>query len=216
VQLGEGYADQVSPDGKWALAFVPTPPMQLVLYPIGAGEPVKLERGNIVAYETGAAWFSDGRRVVLCGIEPGRASRVYVQEVPGGKPQPITPDGTHLGALSPDGRLVLARSSDGSWAMYPVEGGPHRPVPGLTARDEIVRWSTDGRSVYVFDPREVPSRVERFTLATARRDFMMMLGAENRTGLTRVAWVSMADDPRVYAYSCYRQLSSLFVVEGAR
>ena len=216
VTLGEGMPQQVSPDGRWVLASVPTHPMQLVLYPIGAGEPVKLERGGIEAYEDGAAWFPDGRRVVLCGIEPGRASRVYVQEIPGGKPQPITPEGTQLGALSPDGTLVLARSSDGSWARYPVEGGPHQPVPGLTEREEIIRWSTDGRSVYVFNPREVPSRVERFTLATGRRDLMMVLGAENRTGLTRVAEVSMADDPRVYAYSAHRQLSSLFVVDGAR
>jgi Tol biopolymer transport system component/tRNA A-37 threonylcarbamoyl transferase component Bud32 len=216
VTLGEGAPQQISPDGKWALAYVPTRPMQMVLYPIGAGEPVKLERGSIEAYENGAAWFPDGRRIVLCGIEPGRASRVYVQEIPGGKPQPVTPEGTHLGALSPDGKLVLARSSDGSWAAYPIDGGDPKTVPGLTARDETIRWSTDRQSVYVFNPREIPSRVERFTLATGRRDLMMMLGAENRIGLTRVAWVTMADDPRVYAYSCSRELSSLFVVDGAR
>ena len=122
VRLGEGMAQQLSPDGKWALAFVPTSPMQPVLYPTGAGEPVKLDRGSIEAYEAGAAWFPDGRRIVLCGVEPGRGPRVYVQEIPGGKPQPITPEGTHLGALSPDGKLVLARNSDGSWAIYPVEG----------------------------------------------------------------------------------------------
>jgi len=216
VQLGEGSAQQLSPDGKWALAFVPTSPMQPVLYPTGAGEPVKLERGSIVAYEVGAVWFPDGRRIVLCGIEPGRGPRVYVQEIPAGKPQPITPEGTHLGALSPDGRLVLARRSDGSWAVYPVEGGAPRSVPGLMAREEVVRWSTDGRAVYVFDPREVPSRVQRFTLATGQRDLVMLLGKENRTGLTRVIAVSMADDPRVYAYSCSRHVSSLFVVDGAR
>jgi serine/threonine protein kinase/Tol biopolymer transport system component len=216
VRLGEGAPPQISPDGKWAFAFIPTRPMQPVLYPTGAGEPVELERSSIEAYEIGAAWFPDGRRIVLCGIEPGRASRVYVQEIPGGKPQPVTPEGTHLGALSPDGKLVLARSSDGSWAAYPIEGGEPKPVPGLTAKDQTIRWSTDGQSVYVFDPREVPSRVERFTLATGQRDLMMVVGAENRIGLTRVTWVSMADDPRVYAYSCYRELSSLFVVDGAR
>jgi len=216
VQLGQGFPERVSPDGRWALAVVPTPPMQPVLYPTGAGDPVKLERGRIVVYQLGASWLPDGRRIVLCGIEPGRGPRVYLQDIPGGTPQPITPEGTHLGALSPDGKMVLARSKDGSWAIYPVEGGAPRPVPGLLAREEIVRWSTDGRSVYVFDPREIPSRVERFTLATGRRDFAMLLGTENRTGLTRVTWVSMADDPRVYAYSCYRQLSSLFVVDGAR
>jgi hypothetical protein len=216
VRLGEGMAQRLSPDGRWALAVVPASPMEPVLYPTGAGEPVKLSRGSIEAYETGAAWFPDGRRVVLCGVEPGRGRRVYVQEIPGGKPQPITPEGTHLGALSPDGKLVLARSSDGSWAIYPVQGGASRPVPGLMAREEVIRWSTDGRSAYVFDPREVPSRVQRFTLATGRRDLVMLLGTENRTGLTRVLVVSMADDPRVYAYSCCRQLSSLFAVDGAR
>jgi serine/threonine protein kinase/Tol biopolymer transport system component len=216
VQLGEGSAQQMSPDGKWALAFVPTSPMQPVLYPTGPGERVKLERGSIEAYESGAVWFPDGRRIALCGVEPGKGWRVYVQEIPSGKPQPITPEGTHLGALSPDGKLVLARSSDGSWAIFPLEGGAPRPMPGLMAREEAVRWSTDGRSVYVFNPRQVPCRVERFTLATGQRDLVMLLGTENRTGLTRVVSVSMADDPNVYAYSCYRMLSQLFAVDGAR
>ena len=216
VRLGEGLGEQLSPDGEWALAFVPTSPWQPVLYATGAGETVKLERGNIEAYGNGAAWFPDGRRVILCGAEPGRAPRVYVQEVPGGRPRAITPEGTHLGALSPDGRLVLARGSDGSWATYPVEGGTPRPVPGLTARDEIARWSKDGLSVYAFDPRQVPCRVDQLTLATGQRDSMMLLGTGGRTGLVRVVTVSMADDPHVYAYSPYHMLSTLFVVDGAR
>ena len=145
VRLGEGIAQQLSPDGKWALAFVPTSPMQPVLYPTGAGEPVKLERGSIEAYETAQRGSPMGDASFCAESSREEASRVYVQEIPGGKPQPITPEGTHLGALSPDGKLVLARSSDGSWAIYPVEGGAPRPVPGLTAREEIIRWSTDGQ-----------------------------------------------------------------------
>jgi eukaryotic-like serine/threonine-protein kinase len=216
VRLGEGMGQQLSPNGKWAFASVPTSPMQPVLYPTGAGEPVKLERGSIEAYENGAFWFPDGQRILFSGIEPGRGSRVYVQEIPAGKPQPITPEGTQLGALSPDGKLVLARIGDLSWALCPVEGGAPRPMPGLAARDEVIRWSTDGQSVYAYDPREIPSRVERFSLATGRRDLVMTLGTENRTGLTRVVWVSISDNERVYAYSCYRMLSTLFVVNGAR
>jgi Tol biopolymer transport system component len=216
VRLGEGSAQQVSPDGRWALAFVPTSPACPMLYPTGAGEPVRLERGNIEAYQQGAMWFPDGRRVVLCGIEPGKSSRVYVQEVPSGKPRAITPEGTLFGTLSPDGRLVLASGSDGSWAIYPVEGGTPRPVPGITAREEIARWSKDGLSVYVFDPRQIPCRVDRLSLATGRRDSVMLLGTGNRTGLVRVIKVSMADDPHIYAYSHYHMLSTLFVVDGAR
>jgi Tol biopolymer transport system component len=209
-------AQQLSPNGKWAFASIPTSPMQPVLYPTGAGEPVKLERGNIEAYEAGAFWFPDGQRILFCGIEAGRGSRIYVQQVPDGKPQPITPEGTRLGALSPDGKLVLARNSDLSWALYPIQGGAPRPVPGLTAREESIRWSTDGQSVYVYNPRQIPSPVERFTRSTGRRDLLMTLGTENRTGLTRVVWVSISDNEHAYAYSCYRMLSTLFVVDGAQ
>jgi dipeptidyl aminopeptidase/acylaminoacyl peptidase len=215
VQLGEGTAQALSPDGKWALAIVPTSPMQPILYPAGAGEPVRLERGGIEAYNQGA-WFPDGRRVALWGTEPGRGPRVYEQEIPAGKPRPITPEGTRLGALSPDGKLVLARGSDESWALYAADGGPPRPMPGLTTREEVIRWSRDGRSIYVFDRQQVPSRVERVTLASGRRDPVMLLGTENRTGLIGIAGVSIADDPRVYGYSHYRMLSALYVVEGAR
>jgi Tol biopolymer transport system component len=215
VRLGEGGGGRLSPDGKWALAAILISPMQLVLYPTGAGETVRLPRGNLEACED-EAWLPDGRRILVCGVEPGHGPRVYVQEIPSGSPRAITPEGTHLGAVSPDGRLVLSSTSDGSWTLYPVEGGTPQPVPGLTVEDRVVRWSADGTSLYVCNSHEVPSRVERFTLASGRRDSVMELGTENRTGLVLIRSVSMADDPRVYAYSPRRILSGLFVVEGAR
>ena len=44
----------------------------------------------------------------------------------------------------------------------------------------------------------------------------MLLGTGESSRADPCGPVSMADDPRVYAYSCYRMLSSLFVVDGAR
>jgi hypothetical protein len=41
ARLGEGNAIGFSPDAKFALANLFTPP-SLVLYPLGAGEPVRL------------------------------------------------------------------------------------------------------------------------------------------------------------------------------
>jgi Tol biopolymer transport system component/Ser/Thr protein kinase RdoA (MazF antagonist) len=216
VQLGQGVPAGLSPDGRWAMAIVPTSPAQVVLYPTGVGEAVKLGRGSIVAYDYVGAWLPDGRRVVLSGLETGRASRVYVQEVPSGLPRPITPEGTHLAALSPDGKHVLTHGDDGSWAVYAVDGGPPRPVPGLSVQDAVVRWSKDGRSVVVHDPYEVPSRVERVDLGTGKRDLLMVLEGGSQTGVLGINWVSVADDARAYAYSCSRTLSTLFVVEGAR
>jgi hypothetical protein len=39
VRLGDGNAQALSPDGKWALSMVATSPRRLTLYPTGAGEP---------------------------------------------------------------------------------------------------------------------------------------------------------------------------------
>ena len=59
VRLGEGAAQDLSPDGKWALAVVPSSPQQLVLYPTGAGEKRRLEPGGLVSYDA-AQFFPDG------------------------------------------------------------------------------------------------------------------------------------------------------------
>src|SRR5262245_22590670 len=93
VRLGEGFAQDLSPDGKWALANVPVNPMFSVLYPTGAGEPRRLDSGTVVSNEL-AAFFPDGRRILISGSEPGRATRCWVQEIAGGKPAAATPEGT--------------------------------------------------------------------------------------------------------------------------
>jgi hypothetical protein len=46
VRLGEGAAQGFSPDDKWALGIIRAA-QQLVLYPVGLGEPIRLDRGPI-------------------------------------------------------------------------------------------------------------------------------------------------------------------------
>ena len=46
VRLGEGQAQDLSRSGKWALGS-PDLSQQMVLYPTGAGEPRRLERGGL-------------------------------------------------------------------------------------------------------------------------------------------------------------------------
>src|SRR5271169_2014481 len=85
VRLGDGNAQGLSPDGKWALSIVPSSPTRLTLYPTGAGEIRPLESGKIQTYDR-AAFFPDGKRVPVCGSEAGQASRYYVQGLAGGPP----------------------------------------------------------------------------------------------------------------------------------
>jgi serine/threonine protein kinase/Tol biopolymer transport system component len=218
VRLGEGWGADLSPDGKWVLAVVPTSPQQLRLYPIGAGAARTLDRGNIEGYEFYGSWFRDGRRVCVCGHEPGRGSRCYVQQLAGGPPRPVTPERTTAALPSPDGQFVLARSTspERSAALYPLSGGPPRPLPFLTSDDGLVRWAPDGRSLWIWHRAAGPSRIERLDLGNGQRETVAEFAPRETAGLLTIGRFAIADDPSVYAYGYRESLSHLFVVEGAR
>jgi eukaryotic-like serine/threonine-protein kinase len=215
VRLGEGAASDLSPDGKWALAAVPSSPAQLVLYPTGAGEKRRLESGGLVSYET-AQFFPDGRRLLVCGAETGRAVRCYVQEIAGGKPRAVTPEGTSRGWVSPDGGSILVRGSAGNLEIYPSGGGEPRPVPGTTPEDFALRWGADGRSILVFRGTGIPVHGERLDIATGRREPLRTFGGAETAGALRIGTFALSSDGKSYAYSYGYQLSHLFLVEGAK
>ncbi len=215
VRLGDGVALGLSPDGAWALSMIPGPPMRLELYPTGAGEKRVLERGDIQNYQS-ARFFPDGVHVLACGNQPGRLTRCYIQNGAGGAPRPLTPEGTTGGFVSPTGKEVLVQDADGRAAIYSVEGGPAQPVPALTPQDTIIRWSPDGRAVLVFQPFEVPGRVEKVDFATGRRTLVREIAPADRTGVLRILGVAVADDEKSYAYAYDRDLSRLGVIEGVQ
>ncbi|HEY6050083.1 MAG TPA: hypothetical protein VIZ58_02475, partial [Thermoanaerobaculia bacterium] len=213
VRLGDGTAHDLSPDGKWALAVVPTEPQSLVLYPTGAGQPRTLERGNVVAYER-AKFFPDGAKVVFCGHESGRAVRCYVQSIAGGPPRAFTPDDRTGGFVSPDGTRIVVEGPAGL-EVYPAGGGAAAAVSSSTSNDGLIRWGEDGRSVLVAHRWEVPLRVERIDMASGRREVVRSLAPAELAGAVQIQPVVISGDEKTYAYSCRRLRSLLFLIEGA-
>ncbi|MGH9364642.1 MAG: protein kinase domain-containing protein, partial [Thermoanaerobaculia bacterium] len=109
VRLGEGRAQALSPDGKWALSIVRlASEPQVVLYPPGTGEMKALPRDGLTVQL--AQWLPDGNRILLTAIEAGRGARLYLWDLSGGKPRAFTPEGyrTFARTVSPDGKLVAA------------------------------------------------------------------------------------------------------------
>ena len=104
VPLGEGMAGDFSPDGKWAITTVAY--TQLELLPTGAGTIRRLERDGIQQYRHMIHWMPDGKQVLFSGNEAGHAVRCYVQNIDGGKPRPVTPEGVSMCQVSPDGKLI--------------------------------------------------------------------------------------------------------------
>ncbi len=205
----------LSADGKSVLAVVQSHPPKLLIYLIGAGETRQLERGEIETYTT-VQWFRDGKSVLIGGNESGKGTRFYVQELGGGRPRPVTPEGTRDGLLSLDGKLVLARGPEGKYSVYPITGGDPRPVPALADADIVVQWGADGKSALAYRRAEIPYRLESVDLVTGKRKLFKELAPTDRTGLLSLREIFATDDRRSYAYTAYYQESSLFVSEGSQ
>ncbi len=217
VRLGEGQAGGLSPDGKWALAMLPTSPGQLVLLPTGVGESKVLPRGPIQQYHL-ATWFPDGKRVVFAATEPGRGVRLYAQRIDSGEPRAISAEGVvPVGlVISPDGESAAAGGPEGKFLLYPTKGGNPRPVPGLEANDVPVRWAADGRSLYLFHRGALPARIYRLDLATQRKEIWKEIVPSDPAGNVDVGPVLAAPEAGSYAYSLDRALDELYLVKGLR
>jgi Tol biopolymer transport system component len=215
VQLGEGEAEDLSPDGRWALADVPTSPQQLVIYPTGAGEPRRLERGGIVSYES-ARFFPDATRILACGHEEGHAVRCYAQAITGGAPRAVTPEGTTNGWVSPDGRTIVVDRSAGGLELVSVDGGDPRPVPGAAPHDTSGGWDASGRAIFVADPGSVPQQVDRLDVATGRRTPVHTFAPSDLAGVLQIGPGTVSADGGSYAYGTNMTISHLFLVAGGR
>ena len=216
VKLGDGFSFGLLPDGRYALTAPKPAATQLVLLPTGPGQSKSLAPSNVVTQA--AAVFPDGRRILVAGNEPGRGIRLYVQELPDGKPKAITPEGVStartINPISPDGKSVAAWGPDGKLALYPTEPGEPRPVPGAAAEDVPLRWTADGRSIYVFRPSAPPGKIELLDLATGRRTPWKEFRPPDPAGILQVGPVVVSPDGRSYVYSYRRLLDELYVVTG--
>jgi dipeptidyl aminopeptidase/acylaminoacyl peptidase len=217
VRLGEGSAQELSPDGRWALTIVhPAADARVVLLPTGAGEPRTLPAHGLTVSR--AFWFPDGKRILLNANEPGRGVRLYVQDIAGGNVRAISPEGyrTFIRCVSPDGRFATVRGPDLKPYVYPIEGGEPTPIPGVTTDDWPAGWSADGRSIFVYRRREMPAKVDRLDVATGRRELWRELKPDDSAGIANLAPVIPTPDGRSYVYGYFRTLSDLYLARGLK
>jgi Tol biopolymer transport system component len=216
VRLGEGASLALSPDGKWALSTRADQPNELFLLPTGPGEARPLAHGTL--NHSHATWFPDGTKFIFSGAEPGKGPRLYVQEVQGGDPRPVTPEGTNVlnFALSHDGRSVAAVASDGKSYIYPIGGGTPRPVPGMAEGEVPIVWGSEDMTLFVYRPGELPAKVYLLSLNTGQRKLWHELVPPDPAGVEYVGPVLPTPDGKAYVYGYRRLLSDLYLVEGLK
>ncbi len=216
IRLGDGASLALSPDGKWALCTRADRPTELFLLPTGPGEAKSL--GNGAINHSAAAWLPDGTHFVTSGAEEGKGARVYLQDVQGGKPQPVTAEGINslTFALSPDGNTIAATAADGRGYLYPVGGGSPHAIPGMELGEVPIHWGTDNNTLFVYRPGELPAKVYRLDLNTGQRKLWHELMPPDPAGVEYVGPVLPTPDGKSYVYGYRRLLSDLYLVEGLK
>jgi hypothetical protein len=220
IRLAEGTASAFSADGRWVLAEAKRSYRTLLLVPTGPGEakriptPVDISQGWL---------FPDGRRILLSGILPTGQVKTFTGDIDGTNFRPFAPEGfdSFVGELpiSPDGKLVALNSTGPAGVitrLFPVDGGPPRPVPGYEDDDVVIRWADDGHSLFVFKRNEIPARVFRLDIETGKRTPWLELMPADPAGVTRIPLIAMSADGRSYAYNFRRELSDLYLIRGLK
>ncbi len=217
IRLFEGSCGPLSPDGLWVLSNVESPRPQLVLVPTKSGEPKPIPSD---ALTLGAiSFFPDGKRILVGGQEPRHGVRLYVMDLAGGRPRPISPEGIRIRGskpVSPDGEWVFANGPDSKLYLYRAENGESRLLPGANAGDRPLQWTPDGQGVYVMERKGTAFSVFRIDVATGRRSLWKEIVPPDPAGLWGITSFFIAADDRSYVYSYQRTLADLYLVSGLK
>jgi hypothetical protein len=222
IKLGQWGEPVLSPDGTKVLASDSSTVgnASFALLPTGVGEVQKLTPGgDQEAISTG--WMPDGKAIYFAG-DDGKGWRMYIQDVAGGTARSVTPlisvkrnhQESHV--VSPDGTQMFARDVNGQGLLFRIVGGDPRIIPGWSPEDIWITWSADGRSAFVYHDQKTSAPVYRLDLTTGKRELVTTVAPGDPAGVTSVLNVRMTADGKTYAYSFLREMSDLFLIEGAR
>ncbi len=219
VRLGNGLTPTISRDGKKVLAMVMagTGKRNLMELPTGAGESRQIPTGDVQVQ--GAYFFPDTKHILELGNASGaNGQRLWIQDANGGSPKAISPEGVDsrlAGCISPDQKWVAAIDPQGLLALYSVDGGEPRSIPGIPAGERPVRWMPDGKGILTAAVN-TPNVIFEVEIATGKhRPFRTMPIPEGLKAQDLGSPVFSADF-KSYVYAYTRIVSDLYVVEGLK
>jgi dipeptidyl aminopeptidase/acylaminoacyl peptidase len=225
VKIGSGRAEDISPDGKWALSIIPSAPQRVVLLPTGAGEPRRIDVGDLAPNV--AVFVPGGLTVAVVGIRAGSAA-VSIVDVKSGTRKDLALPALRERFLStrryapthasPDGSLLAIGADDGkvlAWKL-PSGDGP-RELAALKPNEVFGGWSADPSRIYVIAWSGPTARVDALDLSTGRRTFVRDITVEDPAGmLMEMPDLFLSEDAKSYTYGYTRMLSTLYLVSGLR
>jgi len=213
IQLGYGNRPSLSPDGKWvACIHHELDRSSLMLLPTGPGESQfpKIEGMHF----DGLEWFPDNKRILFTGNETGHAIRTWIYDLGTNKAAPVTPEGTRGMRVSPDGKWFITVDPH-KLLMTPVDGGSSKTVIDLQPGESVVRWSGDGRYLFLQQRDAGSIKISRLEIASNRKEPWLVVKAPE-PGATFFGPLALSADGKACATTFQRDLANLFLVRGLK
>jgi Tol biopolymer transport system component len=186
---------------------------------VGPGEARRISPPNL-APTANASFLSDGKRIVYIAQDGAKPPRTWFQDLNGGSPRPITEEGSVGWQVSPDEKMLLARSASLSQRMIdpvlvPIAGGPPEKIAGLQHDDNILGWSADGQLYVEEDAKDtsVERHVVKLNPHTGVRSAWRDLAKPTIGGVFPQQPV-ITPDGASYFYPYRLSLSDLYTVNG--
>jgi Tol biopolymer transport system component len=223
TKLAKGRAEALSPDGKLVLVGMADRRDQYTLVPTGSGPSSVVDLSGIASNQIGR-FLPDGKRFVFQGSAEGKQIRVFLMDPEKREaPKPLTIEGTLVwqggNPVSPDGKLLFVLRDLGADAvdeLVSIDDGAVTPIAGKEPRDIPIRWTADGRGIYVFKREGLPVRIFRLDPWTGRKEFVKEFMPADPGGITGMSSVTMSADAKTFAFNYRRRISELFLVEGLK
>lgn len=217
VPLGEGYGNDLSHDKNWVLAERLN--REVWILPVGPGEPRRVSPPGF--HCLAASFLPDGKRVILMARKDTGPFRIWLEDLNGGDPRPISPEHILGAFISPDGKWVLSgHASDlaqRDTLLVPIDGGAPVPIAGLQPNDYDSGWTSDGR-IYVrpqIKPGDTSIHVEILDPHTGKRTAWRDIPLIAVGGINAFNPI-ITPDGSSYAYGYRLALSDLYTITSPR
>jgi len=213
IQLGYGNRPSLSPDEKWvACIHHDAERSSLMLLPTGPGESQFPKIEGI--HFDGVEWFPDNKRILFTGSETGHAIRTWMYDLATNKSTPLTPEGTRGTRVSPDGQWFITVDAH-KLLLSPVGGGDSRTIIDLQGGESVVRWSADGRYLFLQQREPTSIKISRLELATRRKEPWLTVKVPE-PGAQFFGPLALSADGKACATTFQRDLANLFLVRGLK
>ena len=158
----------------------------------------------------------DGKRFLAVARAPGHPPRTYLFDDEGSVPKAVTPEGYRVTLVSADGKRLYGFGPDRSGYAFSIDGGEPTRIEGIDAADGLAGLAPDGR-IYVRrgNSTKIPANIVLLDPSTGRATPWGDLVPGDATGINALQALRFSRNG-AYAYSYFRSLSSLFLVEGLK